>query len=88
MGRNEHEAPAPEEIERLKAAYPGLFKRFGDVLPDDAIALALEEYERLSKEELFGVLLGMTLDISMVVAAIPAVKEMLADGGDDPVAKA
>lgn len=88
MGRNEHEAPAPEEIERLKAAYPGIFKRFGDTLPDDAIAMALTEYERLSKEELFGVLLGMTLDISMVVAAIPAVKKMLEDGDDAPVAKA
>ena len=88
MGKNEHEAPAPEEIERLKAAYPGLFERFGDALPDDAIAMALAEYERLSKEELFSVLLGMTFDISMVVAAIPAVRELLADGDDDPVAKA
>lgn len=82
-----------ERIAELKSKYPSLFENFGVVLKEEILAKGIDEYENVSREELYETIFALMLKLAMADVAMDAARKlakafMEEEGSDSDVAKA
>lgn len=93
MDKTKKPTVSSEEISAFKDKYPELFRTFSEVLNEETLALAVREYELLSKEELYILITTTAVQLS-ALNSMANVIEMLTDGnlpvadGGDGIPKA